>query len=229
MALGTRKQRERQESLWVAVQELPMSAGHPFYGRLNTLLDTEQFDVLVEAQCRQYYAGKMGRPGLTPGIYFRCLIVGYFEGIDSERGIAWRASDSLAIRQFLGIGLDERSPDHSTISRTRRLISLETHEQVFSYVLRLIAARGLLKGQTVGVDATTLEANAAIRSIVRRDTGERYDAFLTGLAKESGIETPTREQLARLARKREKRMPNGEWKHPHEDYEDERWLDVSGP
>ena len=216
MALGTRKQRERQESLWVAVQELPMSAGHPFYGRLNTLLDIEQFDVFVEAQCRQYYAGKMGRPGLTPGIYFRCLIVGYFEGIDSERGIAWRASDSLAIRQFLGIGLDERSPDHSTISRTRRLISLETHEQVFSYVLRLIAARGLLKGQTVGVDATTLEANAAIRSIVRRDTGERYDAFLTGLAKESGIETPTREQLARLARKREKRMPNGEWKHPHD-------------
>jgi transposase len=216
MALGTRKQRERQESLWIASEKLPTSPAHPFYGRLNALLDAEKFDVFAEAQCQQFYATKMGRPGLTPGIYFRCLLVGYFEGIDSERGIAWRAADSLGVRQFLGIGLDERSPDHSTISRTRRLIDVETHEQVFSYVLRLIAARGLLKGQTVGVDATTLEANAAMRSIVRRDNGESYDEFLTGLAKESGIETPTREQLARLDRKRKKRMSNEDWKHRHD-------------
>jgi transposase len=216
MALGTRKQRERQESLWVAAEELPTSVAHPFYGRLNALLDAEKFDEFAEAQCQQFYAAKMGRPGLTPGIYFRCLLVGYFEGIDSERGIAWRATDSLGVRQFLGIGLDERSPDHSTISRTRRLIALETHEQVFSYVLRLIAVRGLLKGQTVGVDATTLEANAAMRSIVRRDNGESYDEFLTGLAKQSGIATPTREQLARLDRKRKKRMSNQDWEHPHD-------------
>ena len=216
MALGTRKQRERQESLWIAAEELPTSAAHPFYGRLNGLLEEAKFDEFVEAECQRYYADKMGRPGLTPGIYFRCLLVGYFEGIDSERGIAWRAADSLGIRQFLGIGLDERSPDHSTISRTRRLIALETHEQVFGFVLRVIAARGLLKGQTVGVDATTLEANAAMRSIVRRDNGESYDEFLTGLAKRSGITTPTREQLARLDRKRKKRMSNQDWEHPQD-------------
>jgi transposase len=216
MALGTRKQRERQESLWIAKQELPASAAHPFYERLNGLLESEKFDEFAESACRQFYAEKMGRPGLTPGIYFRCLLVGYFEGIDSERGIAWRASDSLGIRHFLGIGLDERSPDHSTISRTRRLIALETHEQVFGFVLRVIAARGLMKGQTVGVDATTLEANAAMRSIVRRDSGEGYQEFLTGLAKESGIETPTREQLAKLDRKRKKRMSNQDWEHPQD-------------
>lgn len=216
MALGTRKQRERQESLWIAKQELPASASHPFYDRLNGLLESEEFDAFAESACRQYYAEKMGRPGLTPGIYFRCLLVGYFEGIDSERGIAWRAADSLGIRHFLGIGLDERSPDHSTISRTRRLIALETHEQVFGFVLRVIAARGLMKGQTVGVDATTLEANAAMRSIVRRDSGESYQEFLTGLAKESGIETPTREQLAKLDRKRKKRTSNQDWEHPQD-------------
>lgn len=216
MALGTRKKRERQESLWIASQELPASASHPFYGRLNSLLEEEKFDEFAENTCRIFYATKMGRPGLTPGMYFRCLLLGYFEGIDSERGIAWRASDSLGIRQFLGIGLDERSPDHSTISRTRRLIALETHEQVFGFVLRVIATRGLLKGQTVGVDATTLEANAAMRSIVRRDNGENYQEFLTGLAKESGISTPTREQLAKLDRKRKKRMSNQDWEHPHD-------------
>lgn len=216
MALGTRKQRERQESLWIAKQELPASAAHPFYERLNGLLETEKFDEFAESACQQYYAEKMGRPGLTPGIYFRCLLVGYFEGIDSERGIAWRAADSLGIRHFLGIGLDERSPDHSTISRTRRLIALETHERIFGFVLRVIASRGLMKGQAVGVDATTLEANAAMRSIVRRDSGESYQEFLTGLAKESGIETPTREQLAKLDRKRKKRMSNQDWEHPQD-------------
>jgi transposase len=216
MALGTRKQRERQESLWIAKQELPASAAHPFYARLNELLESEKFDEFAESACQQYYAEKMGRPGLTPGIYFRCLLVGYFEGIDSERGIAWRAADSLGIRHFLGIGLDERSPDHSTISRTRRLIAVETHEEVFGFVLRVLATRGLMKGQTVGVDATTLEANAAMRSIVRRDSGESYQEFLTGLAKESGIETPTREQLAKLDRKRKKRMSNQDWEHPQD-------------
>ena len=216
MALGTRKQRVRQETLWIAKQELPASAAHPFYTRLNELLDAEKFDEFAEAACKQFYAKKMGRPSLTPGIYFRALLVGYFEGIDSERGIAWRATDSLGVRHFLGIGLDERSPDHSTLSRTRRLIDVETHEQVFGFVLRVIAARGLLKGKTIGVDATTLEANAAMRSIVRRDTGDNYQEFLTELAKESGIETPTREQLSQLDRKRTKRTSNADWEHPHD-------------
>jgi transposase len=135
-------------------------------------------------------------------VYFRLLLIGYFEGIDSERGIAWRANDSLALRRFLRVGLEETPPDHSTISRTRRLIDVETHREVFTWVLGVLAEKGLLKGQTLGVDATTLEANAALRTIVRRDTGEGYQEFLQRLAQESGIKTPTREQLARLDRKR---------------------------
>ena len=161
------------------------------------MLDGEGFDAFVEKQCAKFYADKLGRPGLTPGIYFRSLMVGYFEGIEAERGIAWRMKDSLSLRCFLEAGRDEDTPDHSTISRTRRLIDLETHRQVFSWVLGLLADRALLEGKRIGIDATTLEANAAIRLIVRRDTGESYNEFLTGLAKASGIETPTREDLAR--------------------------------
>ncbi len=212
--MGTRKRREKQEDLWVAHTELASAPGHPFYQRLNELLEAERFDEFVEGRCAKFYAAKYGRPSLTPGIYFRSLLIGYFEGIDSERGIAWRLADSLALRSFVGIALDEYTPDHSTISRTRRLIDLDTHREVFGWVLGVLADRGLLKGQRVAIDATTLEANAAMRSIVRRDTGESYDEFLRGLAKASGIETPTREDLVRLDRKRKKRMSNKEWKSP---------------
>lgn len=210
--MGTRKSRERQEDLWVAYGDMAVSPGHPFYVRLNEVLDNEGFDAFVEEQCARYYADKLGRPGLTPGIYFRSLMIGYFEGIEAERGIAWRLKDSLSLRRFLGIALDEDTPDHSTISRTRRLIDVETHRQVFSWVLGLLADHGLLQGKRIGIDATTLEANAAMRSIVRRDSGESYEEFLTGLAKASGIETPTREDLARVDRKRKKRASNKEWK-----------------
>lgn len=216
MAMGRRRRRVRQEQLWTATAELPVSAGHPFYERLNRLLDQKSFDEFVEEVCAHFYAEKKGRPGLAPGIYFRLLMVGYFEGIDSERGIAWRASDSLSIRSFVRIALDETVPDHSTISRTRRLIDVETHQAVFQWVLRVLAESKLLKGNTVGVDATTLEANAALRSIVRRDTGEQYNDFLTRLAQESGMETPTREQLAKLDRNRPKKGSNDEWQHPHD-------------
>src|SRR6266581_4571532 len=150
------------------------------------------------------------------GVYFRLLLIGYFEGIDSERGMAWRASDSLALRRFLRVGLEESPPDHSTISRTRRLIDVETHREVFTWVLGVLAEKGLLKGKTLGIDATTLEANAALRTIVRRDTGEGYQEFLKRLAQESGIATPTREQLARLDRKRAHKGSNEEWEHPHD-------------
>ena len=203
--MGTRKDRERQEDLWVAYADIAAGPGHPFYVRLNEVLDGEGFDAFVEKLCAKFYAVRMGRPGLTPGIYFRSLMIGYFEGIEAERGIAWRLKDSLSLRGFLGVALDEDTPDHSTLSRTRRLIDVETHEQVFAWVLGLLADRGLLRGKRIGIDATTLEASAAMRSIVRRDTGESYEEFLTGLAKASGIETPTREDLARLDRKREKR------------------------
>jgi transposase len=214
MAMGTRKQREKQEDLWIAHTELAAAPGHPFYQRLNELLEAEGFDEFVEGRCAKFYAAKYGRPSLTPGIYFRALLIGYFEGIDSERGIAWRLADSLALRRFVGIALDEYTPDHSTISRTRRLIDLDTHREVFAWVLSLLADRGLLKGKRIAIDATTLEANAAMRAIVRRDTGESYEEFLRGLAKASGMATPTREDLARLDRKRKKRMSNQEWKSP---------------
>jgi transposase len=214
MAMGTRKHRQRQEQLWVTHTELAAAPGHPFYKRLNELLDSEKFDEFCERECAQFYADNNGHPSMTPGTYFRLLLIGYFEGIDSERGIAWRTADSLGLREFLRIGLDEQTPNHSTISRTRRLIDLETHHKVFLWVLGVIADRGLLKGKTVGVDATTLEANAAMRSIVRRDNGASYDEFLTDLARQSGIETPTREDLARIDRKREKKTSNQDWVSP---------------
>ena len=216
MAMGRRRKRVRQEELWTPTAALPVGASHPFYQRLNQILDEKKFDEYVEELCEPFYAKEVGRPGLAPGIYFRLLMLGYFEGIDSERGIAWRASDSISIRSFVRIALDESVPDHSTISRTRRLMDVETHQAVFQWVLTVLAEKKLLKGATIGVDATTLEANAALRSIVRRDSGERYEEFLIRLAKESGIETPTREQLSKLDRKRRKKGSNDDWTHPHD-------------
>jgi transposase len=198
----------------VSATDLPVSPGHPFYARLNTILDAEGFDRFVEEQCRQFYAPVMGRPSLPPGQYFRLLLLGYFEGLDSERGMAWRAADSLAVRSFVGLGLDTAAPDHSTISRTRRVIDVETHRAVFTWVQERLVAAGLLKGRTIAIDATTLEANAAMRSIVRRDTGESYPEFLTRLAAASGIKTPSREALARLDRRRKKRTSNKDWESP---------------
>jgi transposase len=215
MSMGRRK-RDRQPAMWVTATQLPTAASHPFYRRLNELLREHGFDDFVEAQCAGFYAETMGRPGLPPGAYFRLLLIGYFEGIDAERGIAWRAADSLALRDFLGVGLDQAPPDHSTISRTRRLIALETHRAVFTWILQCLSTAGLVKGKTIGVDATTLEANAALRSIVRRDSGESYEEFLTKLAKASGIGTPTRADLARIDRKRKKKGSNDDWTHPHD-------------
>jgi transposase len=214
MAMGTR--REQQEELWIPTCTVARPASHPFYERLNQLLAKHDFDRFVEGICQRFYAATMGRPGLAPGIYFRLLLIGYFEGIDSERGIAWRAGDSLSIREFVGIPLSERAPDHTTISRTRRLIDVETHRQVFAWVLEVLAEVGLVKGKRLGIDATTLEANAALRSIVRRDDGESYEEFLKGLAQQSGIATPTREDLARVDRKRKKKGSNQEWVNPHD-------------
>ncbi len=210
--MGTRD--PEQPPLWIAASDLPVSPGHPFYTRLNALLDADGFDTFVEDACRSFYAPVLGRPSLAPGRYFRLLLVGYFEGIDSERGIAWRAADSLAVRSFLRLGLEEAAPDHSTISRTRRVIDVETHRAVFTWVQQRLAAAGLLKGRTIAIDATTLEANAAMRSIVRRDTGEAYQAYLTRLAAASGIKTPTREVLARFDRTRKKKTSNSEWTSP---------------
>lgn len=213
MAMG-KKRKKPQQSMWVLTSELPTSPGHPFYSRLNAILESEKFDEYAESTCRRFYAEGVGRPGLAPGRYFRLLLLGYFEGLDSERGIAWRLADSLGVRSFLGLDLNERGPDHSTISRTRRLIDVETHREVFTWVLERLAKAGLLSGKTLSVDGTTLEANAAMRSIVRRDTGETYPEYLTGLAQASGVKTPSRAALARLDRRRKKKGSNDEWTSP---------------
>jgi transposase len=215
MALGKRKSLE--QPLFVPFTLLNVRA-NPFYDAVNKVLDAHLFDPFVEQLCARFYDDgvKGGRPGLAPGVYFRCLLVGYFEGIDSERGIDWRCNDSNSLKLFLGIPVDKAAPDHSTISRTRRLIDIQTHSEIFSYILKMLANHGLIDGRTAGVDSTTLEANAAMRSIVRRDSGEGYQEFLTRLAKESGIETPTREDLARLDKKRKNKASNDDWENPHD-------------
>ena len=216
MAMGKRKRSGRQSTIWIATNDVPTTAAHPFYERLNRILDKAGFDAHVEELCARFYAETMGRPSLAPGRYFRLLLIGYFEGLDSERAIAWRAADSFALRRFLDMELVEVAPDHSTISRTRRLIALETHREIFTWILKQLAEAGLVNGKTIGIDATTLEANAALRSIVRRDSGESYQEFLTQLAQASGIETPTREDLARIDRKRKNKGSNDDWTHPQD-------------
>lgn len=212
------RSKPRQQSMWIATAEIVASPAHPFYRRLNELLASARFDHCVEHSCRRFYAAKRGRPSLAPGVYFRMIMIGYFEGIESERGIAWRVNDSLALREFLGVPLTEPTPDHSTVSRTRRLLPEETHRAVFRWVLRRVAEQGLLKAKTIGIDATTLEANAALKSIVRRDDGESYQDYLRGLAEAEGIEKPTAAELARFDRKRKKRRTsNDEWKNPHDE------------
>ena len=215
MAMGTRVQLRRQEELFYAA-EMAAAPGHPFYKRLNETLDAAGFDGFCEERCRRFYHDRLGRPSLAPGVYFRLQLIGFFEGVDSERGIAWRVADSLSLRGFLGYGLDEATPDHVTISRTRRLLDAETHQAVFRWVLERLAGAGLLKGKTIGVDATTLEANAAMRSIVRRATGESYREHLKKLAAADG-EASDPAALRRKDRKRtKKRVSNKEWVNRHD-------------
>ncbi len=214
MALG--KRRSEQQEMWVATTSLPKSEGHVFYRKLNEVLAEAGFDRWVERQCRPYYHDRLGRPSIPPGVYFRMLLVGYFEGIGSQRGIAWRCGDSLSLREFLGIPLVEQTPDHSSLTRVRDRLPLEVHAAVFQWVLKLAAEKGLLRGKTVAVDATTLEANAAMKTIVRRDTGEDWNDYLRRLLKEQeGVENPTEEELRRFDQKRQdKRVSNEEWVSP---------------
>ena len=215
MAMG-KKQTERQQELWIAAPDLPTPAAEPFYRKLNQVLAERGFDPFVEGLCRKFYHESLGRDSIPPGVYFRMLLLGYFEGIDSERGIAWRCGDSLSFRGFLGIPLNKGTPDHSSLSKIRGRIDLETHEEVFTWVLKLLTEKRLVKGKTLGVDATTLEANAALRSLVRRDTGDSYNDFLTKLAAASGISTPTREDLAKIDKKRKNKASNDDWVNPND-------------
>ncbi len=211
MALG--KRREEQQEMWVATTNLPKSVGHIFYRKLNRLLAEADFDHTAERMCEPYYHSHLGRPSIPPGVYFRMLLIGYYEGIGSQRGIAWRCSDSLSLREFLGVPLTEETPDHSSLTRVRDRLPLEVHTAVFQWVLGLAADKGLLPGKTAAVDATTLEADAALKSIVRRDTGEDWKEYLRRLLKEQqGVENPTDEELRRFDKQRkDKRVSNEEW------------------
>jgi transposase len=210
MALG-RRGGTRQEELWVPTAAVARGPGHPFYDRLNELLAEAGFDGWVEARCRAFYAGQ-GRPGIPPGVYFRMLLIGYFEGLESQRGIAWRCADSNSLKSFLGFGLTQATPDHSSLTHIRKRLPLEVHEQVFAFVLGIAQLKQLLKGQAIGVDATLLEANAALKAIVRRDTGEDYRQYLRRLAQEAGIEDPSDDDLKRFDRKRKgKKLSNDDW------------------
>ena len=207
------RREERQGDLMMAWDELPRSPGHAFYDELQRLLFEADFDAFVEELCEPHYAETMGARSIPPGRYFRMHMIGYFEGIDSERGIEWRCSDSLSLREFLLLEGRNRVPDHSWLSKTRSRLPSEVHEQVFAWVLGLIADKGLVKGERIGVDASTMEANAALRNIVRREDGKGYREMLVRLAKESGIETPTADDLVRMDKNRTgKKLSNEEWK-----------------
>lgn len=213
MALG--KRTPKQPDLWLATTELPAAPGHPFYQKLNALLDEAGFDPFVQGLCQPHYADGVGRPGIPPGVYFRMLFVGYFEGLDSQRGIAWRCADSRSLQSFLGYLPSEATPDHSSLTKVRQRLPEAVHEQVFAFVLRIADAKGLLKGKTVAVDATTLEANAAMKAIRRKDTGDDWKEYLKKLAAEAGLEDPSDEELRRFDRQRKgKKVSNKDWESP---------------
>jgi len=213
MAMG--REAEVQGDLVVSWAEMPRSPGHAFYDRLQKLLGDAGFDGFVETTCKPFYAPRMGAPSLPPGRYFRMHMIGYFEGIDSERGIAWRCSDSLSLRAFLRLASRDKVADHSWLSRTRSRLPHEVHEEVFGWVLALAAEHGLVKGERIGVDGSTMEANAALRTIVRRENGETYRQMLTRMAQESGVATPTIDDLVRLDRARKgKKLSNQDWTSP---------------
>ena len=213
MGMGRRK-RARQEEFWIPADALPETPRHVFYEKLNGLLADGDFDPFVEGLCQPYYAeaDEPGRRSIPPGVYFRMLLIGYFEGIDSQRGIAWRCADSRSLAAFLGHRADEATPDHSSLTRIRNRLPLAVHEEVFARMLSLAEKHQLLSGKTLAVDSTTLEANAAMKSIVRRDTGEDWKEFVRRLAAEEGVEIRDEKDLRRFDKKRkDKKVSNAEW------------------
>src|SRR5271168_3249754 len=212
MAIG--KRTPKQDELFIPTAKVAAGPGHPFYTKLNAVLAEAGFDEFVEKLCAPYYK-EGGRPGIPPGVYFRMLFIGYFEGLDSQRGIAWRCADSLALRTFLGIALTEDTPVHASMTIIRQRLPEAVFDRVFVFVLSLLEKKGLLRGKAVAIDATTLEANAAMKSIVRKDTGQDWKEYLRGLAKAEGIENPTEEDLRRLDRgRKDKKVSNKQWESP---------------
>jgi transposase len=214
VSLG-RRDGDKQQDLWIATHKIARPAGHPFYAALNRRLARAGFDRWVEQLCEPYYADGVGRPSIPPGVYFRMLMVGYFEGIGSERGIAWRCSDSLALREFLGVSLTDSTPDHSSMTRIRQRLPLGAYREVFSFVHRIARQEDLLSGKTLGIDATTLEANAAMKSIVRKDTGGDWTEYVKGLMAQEDEGHGSDEDARRFDRRRPgKKVSNRDWESP---------------
>ena len=210
--MSMRRRGGKQQGMWVAATKMPRSPGHVFYEKLNEVLGEGGFDERVEQLCEPHYADRLGRPSIEPGVYFRMLFVGYFEGLSSQRGIAWRCADSLSLKSYLGLNAEETSPEHSSMTRIRKRLPEEVFEEVFRFVLELAVEHGLLKGKTIAVDATTLEANAAMKSLVRRDTGEDWKAYIKQLAEAEGMEDPSDEDLRRFDKRRKgKKTSNKDW------------------
>jgi transposase len=210
MAMG------RKQAQPCLLDTAPKTQGHPFYQTLEQILSQHDFDGFVEQCCRKFYSRRLGRHSTPPGLYFRALLMGYFEGLGSERAIAWRLQDSLSLRAWLGFGPTDPVPSHVTLSNTRNRISVKAHREVFRFVLARVGEAGLLCGQTLGIDASSIEANAALRSIVRKGNGQSYKQFLDALLKAAGIPHPTAEQRRQMDKKRKKKMSNKEWENPHE-------------
>ena len=208
------RRRNEQQQMWVATTDVARSPGHPFYRALNELLKKGGFDRWVEKRCAEYYA-QGGRPGIPPGVYFRMIFIGYFEGIGSQWGIAWRCSDSLSLREFLGVDATQRTPDHSSLTVIRKRLPLEVFYDAFTFVLKLAEKEGFFRGKIAGIDATLLEANAAMKSIVRRDTNDDWKEYVKKLAAEEGVEIDDDEDLRRYDKKRKnKRVSNKDWTSP---------------
>ncbi|HEX2239026.1 MAG TPA: transposase [Gammaproteobacteria bacterium] len=211
MGLG-RRRKEQQQAFWVAADKLGSGPRNVFYDRLNELLLEIEFDQQLEAAVAPFYQAT-GRKCLPPGVYFRMIFIGYFEDIGSQRGIAWRCEDSRSLARFLGYAPGEDTPHHSTLSLTRNRLPMSVHDLAFELILGAAQQRGLLKGKTVGVDATDLEANAAMKSIVRRDTGDDWREYIRTIYEgETGDSNPDDEELRRFDKNRQnKKVSNEEW------------------
>ena len=217
MSLGRKRDQRTTENLFINYTDIPTGPSHPFFSRLDRILRKHDFDPFCEALCARFYAETKGRPSIPPGVYFRMLMIGYFEGIKSERGICWKVADSGSLKTFLGYKFTDTTPDHSSLSRIRYRLSLDAHKEVFAYVLEILKKEKLLKGKKIGMDASNVEANAAMRTIRRKIDGKRYEAYLKALAKQSGLEDPSKDDLGRFDRKRPgKSCSNKEWENPND-------------
>lgn len=214
-----KKEPPAQQTLWISTSEIVSTPANAFYARLDRALEANGFPQQVRDLCRPFYAerGEGGRPGIDPVVYFKMLLVGFFENLSSERAIAARCADSLSIRQFLHYDLTEATPDHSSLSVIRNRLDIDVFQQVFALILAALKQHKLVKGKKLGIDASTLEANASMRSIQHQMTGEAYLAYVERLAAAAGVDPKDKAAVRRFDKKRkDKRVSNDEWHNRHD-------------